>query len=416
MVMRFLTALLLVLAAVGSAAGQAANRQGQVQVITSASHVAFVGLSGGYKTANITFTANTSFSGTMKPVCAFNAGTSPVWEESADFRFTQRSDGEGTVTASLVDGDVTGTFGIECGGRAAVWAGARPNPYASGSVTGQAVATGTDRPAVLLQALSGGVPTLVTFEVVNGILSLPISQSHVWATQGQNRKSCTTADPGWVLLNALNARSAINGGGAAFIRVEIPSGLTGGVKAERRNDDTLPWAGVRLVRHDGVIIPAGTEITSFPFVGYVHPDDLGGLEYSLLASTVVSGSTAACMVLSTGTGVTAVAPRGVEWTEQKEESSSQSKFSIRAAPGTGLALYIESIRVRCGSATAVNVIFEEDDPTTDIVRHKYYCNGVGTGDNVEFKPALKLGANRAFLFSNTAAQAVFWSVSGHTAP
>jgi hypothetical protein len=410
MVMRFLAAVLLVLAAAGSAAGQAANRQGAVQVISSGSHVAFVGLSGGYKAANVTFTSNAAFSGTMKPVCAFNAGTSPVWEESPDFKFTQRSDGEGVSLTSIADADVTGTFGIDCGARAPVWAGARPNPYASGSVTGQAVATQTGPPAIITHVLVDGVPSPIRHETVNALPSQPVSQSHVWANQEQNRTSCATA------LSTLAARATINGSGVAFLRLEIPPGLTGGVKVERRNDAALSWAGVRLVKSDGTFVQAGTEITNFPWVGYLHPDDHGGLEYSIVVTTATSGTVTPCMILSTGGGImSGIAPKGVEWTEQKEESGSQTDFTIRAAPGSGLSLYIQYIAVRCGSATAVNAIFEEDD-ATDILRHKYYCTAIGNGDNRKFEPPLKLGANRAFLFSNTAPQTLFWSVSGFTAP
>lgn len=103
------------------------------------------------------------------------------------------------------------------------------------------------------------------------------------------------------------------------------------------------------------------------------------------------------------------------WTAQAEYTSQQTDTSLRAAPGASLSLYVTDITITCGSATAVTVSLEEDD-TSDILRFRYYCGGVGDGVARTLRSPIKFGANRALLVTTSAAQTVFVSVGGFTAP
>jgi hypothetical protein len=290
----------------------------------------------------------------------------------------------------------------------ALWLGIRITTYTSGSVANAKVWATAQPPAALLLGTQAGVPVPLPINDVSGIKLVGVVNPTAQPTQGYNRQNCTT------VINALNGEAKINGAGAGTISAYVDTGRTGNTVFEARNGAGT-WFGTPFRKTDGALIQAGEQVGTYPIVG--HFSQTGFDEYRVRAATHTSGSHTPCLSLSQGAGIVRAIPlaAGVEWRAQQEYSTAQTDTVLQAAPGSGLSLYITDILVTCGSATAVTVTLEEDD-TVDILRFRYWCNGIGNGAAPPIKTPIKFGANRALLVTTSAAQTVFVSVGGYTAP
>ena len=290
--------------------------------------------------------------------------------------------------------------------------GIKVDSYTSGSLSGGTppivkVWSVGHQPASFALGDKGGTPILLPFGTISGGPdALQVMISHVLTAQMFNRKNCA------VLHDGANDETVIAGDGAGLVRLYYPSGRTGNSVLEGRVGG-IAWQGVPFVHDNGTRVQPGEAISTYPISGFIT--DAGYDEYKVRASTHTSGSATPCLSLSTGGGITKSIPlgRGFEWTEQQESTTTQTDATFRAAPGSGLSLYLQSVRIRCGSATAVNVTIEEG---TSTLRHRYYCTAIGNGDNTRFDPPLKFAANTAATLTTSAAQTVFVAIGGFTAP
>ncbi len=101
-------------------------------------------------------------------------------------------------------------------------------------------------------------------------------------------------------------------------------------------------------------------------------------------------------------GVLFVRPHGPQyWDYHVDGSSALTDATVHAAPGAGLSLYVCTIVVASGAATAMNVFFEE---STTKVLGPYYLEAVaGRGLVIQFNPPKKISANVALTVTTSAA-------------
>lgn len=101
------------------------------------------------------------------------------------------------------------------------------------------------------------------------------------------------------------------------------------------------------------------------------------------------------------------------WSYHANGSTALTDASVHASPGAGLSLYVTSITVSSGAATAMNVFFEEGSTT---VLGPYYLEAVaGRGFHLTFPTPKKITAATALTVTTSAAIAHSVDVIGFTA-
>jgi hypothetical protein len=113
-------------------------------------------------------------------------------------------------------------------------------------------------------------------------------------------------------------------------------------------------------------------------------------------------------------GTVFVHPFGPQlWSYHENSSSTLTDATVKGAPGAGLSLYVTSIVVSTGAATAFNIFFEEGAST---VLGPWYLEAVaGRGFAVNFLTPKKITANTALTVTTSAAIAHSIDVTGYTA-
>lgn len=108
-----------------------------------------------------------------------------------------------------------------------------------------------------------------------------------------------------------------------------------------------------------------------------------------------------------------VIPGGPQrWTYHENSSSALTDASVHAAPGVGLSLYVETIVVSTGAATAFNVFLEEGAST--ILGPWYLEATAGRGLVVIFPGGRKISSNVALTITTSAAIAHSIDLTGYT--
>lgn len=101
------------------------------------------------------------------------------------------------------------------------------------------------------------------------------------------------------------------------------------------------------------------------------------------------------------------------WSYHENSSSQLTDATVKAAPGAGLSLYVTSITISLGAATAFNAFFEEGAAT---VLGPFYLEGVnGRGMHLVFPTPKKITPNTALTVTTNAAVAHSIEVVGFTA-
>lgn len=113
-------------------------------------------------------------------------------------------------------------------------------------------------------------------------------------------------------------------------------------------------------------------------------------------------------------GAVFVRPHGPQsWSYHLDTSTAQTDATVHAAPGTGLSLYVGTIVFSSGSATAINLFFEEG---ASKVLGPFYLEAVaGRGMAISFNPPKKITANTALTLTTSASIAHSVDVTGFTA-
>ena len=99
------------------------------------------------------------------------------------------------------------------------------------------------------------------------------------------------------------------------------------------------------------------------------------------------------------------------WSVSAEHTAQRTDFTVKAAPGAGLSLYITDIYVACNGVVTVTL---EEGTTT--LKFRYYGNGAGDGVALRLNTPIKLAANTLLSVTTSAAVTVTVVVSGYTAP
>jgi hypothetical protein len=95
-------------------------------------------------------------------------------------------------------------------------------------------------------------------------------------------------------------------------------------------------------------------------------------------------------------------------------TGSMSDTTVKAAPGAGLSLYIQSIVYSIGAATASSILLEES--TTTAVFGPHYLEAInGRGIAMQFNPPIKIAANTLLSATSTGATTNTLDVYGFTA-
>jgi hypothetical protein len=97
------------------------------------------------------------------------------------------------------------------------------------------------------------------------------------------------------------------------------------------------------------------------------------------------------------------------WHTANEFTTAQTDTSVKAAPGTGLSLYITDIYVAANGA--VTVTLEEG---TSTLKFRFYAASAGQNVSRNLRVPIKLTANTALTVTTSAA--VTCTVCGFTAP
>ena len=101
------------------------------------------------------------------------------------------------------------------------------------------------------------------------------------------------------------------------------------------------------------------------------------------------------------------------WDYHENSSNALTDATVEGAPGAGQSIYVSSIAVSIGAATALNIFFEE---ATTTVLGPYYLEAVnGRGSNLRFDPPKKVTANTALTVTTSAALAHGIDITGFLA-
>ena len=99
------------------------------------------------------------------------------------------------------------------------------------------------------------------------------------------------------------------------------------------------------------------------------------------------------------------------WHTATEFTTAQTDTTVKAAPGSGLSLYVTDIYVAANAA--VTVTLEEG---TSTLKFRFYASAAGQTANRNLTVPMKLTANTALTVTTSAAATCTVSVSGYTAP
>jgi len=95
-------------------------------------------------------------------------------------------------------------------------------------------------------------------------------------------------------------------------------------------------------------------------------------------------------------------------------TGTMSDTTVKAAPGAGLSLYIQTVVYSIGAATASSIMLEEST-TTPVFGPHYLENVSGRGVAVTFNPPIKITANTLLSATNTGSTTATLDVYGFTA-
>ena len=117
-------------------------------------------------------------------------------------------------------------------------------------------------------------------------------------------------------------------------------------------------------------------------------------------------------ILTNRDGALYVLPHGPQYWDYHEDSSNAlTDAEVKAAPGAGLSLYICTLVVSTGAATAFNIFFEEGSTK---VLGPYYLEAInGRGAIISFNPPKKVTANTALTVTTSAAIAHAIDITGY---
>lgn len=103
------------------------------------------------------------------------------------------------------------------------------------------------------------------------------------------------------------------------------------------------------------------------------------------------------------------------WSATDNQSSAQTNTALKAAPGSGLSLYITDIIISNG-ATAGNVKLVEDTAGTpaDVVEVMYFA--INGGAVIPLRAPIKLTANKNLGYTSVTCTTHSITVCGFTAP
>jgi hypothetical protein len=101
------------------------------------------------------------------------------------------------------------------------------------------------------------------------------------------------------------------------------------------------------------------------------------------------------------------------WSYHEDSSTALTDATVHSAPAAGLSLYVGSIVVSTGAATAMNVFFEEG--STKVLGPYYLEATAGRGFQIQFNPPKKITAATALTITTSAAIAHSIDVTGFTA-
>ncbi len=275
------------------------------------------------------------------------------------------------------------------------------------------------------------------------------------------------------LGTAVNSASAVDTNGAATVGIQLNTTTTGTIAFEGTNDG-VTWLALTVAQLSGaenwltllqvgstigptvgnhyVVACAGfrqvrlrtastlgatvahvftlslSDLISYPRVSGIarHDDTLGtitapvsiGGQMETMADSAPltrAGTDGDSNKLATTDGALFVIPTGPQaWSYHENSSSALTDASVHAAPGAGLSLYVTTIIVSTGAATALNVFFEEGATT---VLGPYYLEAVaGRGLALTFQTPKKITANTALTITTSAAIAHGIDVTGFIAP
>ncbi len=113
-------------------------------------------------------------------------------------------------------------------------------------------------------------------------------------------------------------------------------------------------------------------------------------------------------------GQLAVAPHGPNiFSYHVDGSSALTDQAVKAAPGAGKAIYVTDIVFSSGSASTINMFFEE---ATTKVLGPYYLEAIdGRGMSLHFQTPKKITDNTALTVTTSAAIAHTIDVTGYVA-
>lgn len=179
----------------------------------------------------------------------------------------------------------------------------------------------------------------------------------------------------------------------------------------------------RVVLATDVALPAGTNTIGQVVGSVAHDGITPGNPVVIAGSAQVMDDTAPPNRVSAESDVTRLAtdldgsvfviPGGPQrWTYHENSSSALTDASVHAAPGAGLSLYVETIVVSTGAATAMNVFLEEGAST--ILGPWYLEATAGRGLVIIFPGGRKITANTALTITTSAAIAHSIDITGFT--
>ena len=268
---------------------------------------------------------------------------------------------------------------------------------------------------------------------------VPGTGQYVMGTDGTNARGLKTDTAGELQVDVLTLPALVAGtaniGDVDVLTVPAPLSTTGGgteaaaLRVTLANDST----GLVSVDDNGgsltvdgtvsVNLNAGTNTNEV--VGDAAHDDAAAGNPLLGAGVAIDTDDTAPPnrvsaegdVVRLGTdrdGSQFVRPHGPQiWSYHENSSAALTDATVHAAPGAGLSLYVCTIVVSTGAATAFNIFFEEGSTT---VLGPYYLEAVaGRGLALQFNPPKKITANTALTATTSAAIAHSIDITGYTA-
>jgi hypothetical protein len=351
----------------------------------------------GQQAAVMRIPPSVTLNGTIRPVCSFDGGSTYVQQRAVFVGYLGISNPEiifpiTTPTESLELAIVPLVPATHCGVElVAVSSG-------TAAATVRAV---TYQPMIAIGGSNGANFLMPTVSALSATINtLEVTLSHAIAAYGYTRTASNA-------VSALNHEVLIAGSGSGQIVCAVPSGLTGTVVFEGRVG-TGAWEGTPFFTTGGVTIPPAQALGTFPVKGWFT--ESGYSEYRVRVASASAGSTTPTCLVTPGTGLVKIAPRGDEWAHSIEYTTQQTDATYKAAPAAGLSLYITDIKLSCNQS---GTVFLEHGST---LVEKHYCAAQGGGFVFAGKTPYKLPAATALTVTTSGTITVTVSVRGFTAP